>query len=91
MWAREATSSFRSLSSIPILLYYVVVNVERFKPVRQTLNVVRVTVFAPRIMIFWFRHVCHFCRRCQGRICSQRETTDFQNTGQGNRRIQEGS
>jgi Flp pilus assembly protein TadD len=43
---------FPGLILDPIQHYYLIVKVEGFKPIRQTLNVSRETLFAPRIMIF---------------------------------------
>jgi tetratricopeptide (TPR) repeat protein len=43
---------FPGLILDPNQLYYLIVNVDGFKPVHQTLNIGRETVFAPRIMIF---------------------------------------
>jgi len=48
----DGAFEFPRLTLDPMQLYYVIVNVEGFTPVRQTLNIGRDTVFAPRISIF---------------------------------------
>jgi Flp pilus assembly protein TadD len=51
----------------PFQIYYIIAKVDGFKLVRQTLNIGRETVFAPRIMVFLERDVADSADETKGR------------------------